>query len=134
MQAKHRQQPGASKRDAPGLDRTLGAGEPMRVPRAVTRGLIKSPHLVVRALAVEFADSLEKAKLPLTNRDRQRKHRTTNSDRIFTLDVSNDGYADLVYLMKTWGFPSRRRTMIVALKYLANATRNGLERIDLTTD
>jgi hypothetical protein len=134
MQEKRQQQPRASKHDAPGLDRTLGAGDALRVPRAVTRGLIKSPHLVARALAVEFADPLEKAKLPLTNRDRQRKHRTTNSERVFTLDVSNDGYADLVYLMKTWGFPSRRRTMIVALKYLANATRNGLERIDLTTD
>jgi len=134
MQEKHRQQPSASQRDKAGVDRTLGAGEPLRVPRAVTRGLIKSPHLVARALAVEFADPLEKAKLPLTNRDRQRKHRTTNSERVFTLDVSNDGYADLVYLMQIWGFPSRRRTMIVALKYLANATRNGLERIDLTTD
>ena len=134
MQAKREQQPRASQRDKAGVDRPLGDGEPLRIPRAVTRGLIKSPHLIARALAVEFAHSLEKAKLPLTNRDRQRKHRTTNSERVFTLDVGNDGYADLVYLMQTWGFPSRRRTLIVALKHLANATRNGLERIDLTTD
>lgn len=132
MQEKRQQQPRASKRDAPDLDRKMGAGDALRVSRAVAHAVVKSPHFLARAMAAEFADPLEKAKLPLTNRDRQRKHRTNNSERVFTLDVGSDGYADLVYLMQAWGFPSRRRTMIVALRHLAQATRNGLERIDLT--
>lgn len=104
----------------------------MRITRPAARVPLSGYQAVALAVAEEFADPLKKGKLPLTNRDRQRKHRTNNSERVFTLDVGTDGYADLVYLMQTWGFPSRRRTMIVALKYLAQATRNGLERIDLT--
>jgi hypothetical protein len=110
----------------------MGAGDALRVSSAVARAAVKSPHFLARAMAAEFADPLEKAKLPLTNLDRQRKHRTNNSERVFTLDVSSDGYEDLVYIMREWGFPSRRRAMIVALRHLAQATRNGLERIDLT--
>lgn len=85
-------------------------------------------------LALQFADPMTRTKLPLTRLDRQRKHQRNHKERRFTLDLAADGYADMVYLMQTWGFPSRRRTALVALKFLANATRNGLERIDLTTD
>ncbi len=104
----------------------------MRITHSVARVPVSGYKAVAMAVAEKFADPLEKAKLPLTNRDRQRKHRTNNSEQVFTLDVGSDGYADLVYLMREWGFPSRRRAMIVALKHLAQATRNGLERIDLT--
>jgi hypothetical protein len=48
-----------------------------------------------------------------------------------TIDLDAAAGASMLYLIKQWGFKSRRETMQVALKFLAQRTREGLERIDV---
>ena len=48
--------------------------------------------------------------------------------------IGPEGAAAMIYLKKRWGFKSNREAATVAMLYLAKASRNGLESIDLEPD
>ena len=83
---------------------------------------------------IEFVDPSTKAKLPLTRAQSQRRYIKNHPGQKFTIDLTMSGHADVLYIMEAWGIPNRRRAVLTAIKYLAKLTRDGLDRIDLTTD
>lgn len=72
---------------------------------------------------------LKKANVTEYHRNWMRAKRARNGGMQAAFSLDADAAAALLYLKKEWGFPSTKEAVQVALRHLAQQTRDGLERI-----
>lgn len=70
----------------------------------------------------------------LVSRSRKGKERAANGYIQVHIDLDIAPAACLLYIMKAWGFKSRREAVQVAIQHLAKQTRLGLQKIELGWD
>jgi hypothetical protein len=70
----------------------------------------------------------------MTNAERQRRFRGKEGGRAVNCTLRADAAASMLYVKKTWGITTDAEAVNVALRFLAQETRKGLERLDLGFD
>ena len=68
----------------------------------------------------------------MTAAERQHRWRNTNSIRNMTFRLDKAGAKALHYLKAEWSIESNKEAVIMALRYMAQHTHRGLDKVELT--
>jgi hypothetical protein len=88
----------------------------------------------IRMRALQYIDPTKRRPIPLSQAQRSARFYEKHDVRRRWFMATREIDDMLFYLREQWNIPSHSEAIFVAIRYLTAQTKQGLERIDLTSD